>query len=200
VALLDVKDANEFLSACDELMARWNALITASNAAVELNFAAEEIEIGGKTGKRFYVDMAEAVEVPRSKEITKVMTEMFGAEGILNWYVLPMEGNRVLVANIPREEVEKLASSLKGGVAKPIASSGTGGLQFDASAYVDWGKRRDLAMTGEVIGGPKFVPLPKSEPLNAELKVIEGAVQMEIVLPQSLLETLGKHLQEVREP
>lgn len=200
VAVLQVGNANDFLKLCDEFMEKWNALMLASNSEVKVEFKAEPVDIAGVAGRRYCVDMVEAVDVPRSKEIVKVMTQMFGPEGFLNWFVIPTEGNHVVVANVPQEDLEKLLGEMNNSGAKPQAVGGTGAMQFDASAYVDWGKRRDLAMTGEVIGGPKFVPLPKSDPLDAELAVRDGKVELEVALPQSLLETLGKHLQEVREP
>ncbi|MEX2169317.1 MAG: hypothetical protein WD851_08400 [Pirellulales bacterium] len=198
VMVLDVQNVDDFLAACGELMQAWNAMIEASKAEVKLTFSAEPVEIAGHAGQRFFVDMVEAVDVPRSPEVAKVMADMFGPEGILSWYVLPMAEGQVAVANLPREEVETLIRDLKNGDAKPQATGGSARMKLDTSAYVDWGQRRDLTVTGDTVGGPRFVPLPKSDPLESNLTVRDGAVELELVLPPSLLKTLGKHAQETR--
>lgn len=198
VMLLEVSKTDDFLAACGEVMRRWNALIAASKAAVELEFAAEPVEIAGHSGQRFFVDMVEAVDVPRSPEVAKVMADMFGPEGVLNWYVLPIGERGVVVANLPRAELEKILRDLKGGNAKPQAAEGSATLKLDASAYVDWGQRRDLTVTGDTIGGPRFVPLPKSDPLDASLTVRDGVVEFELVVPTGLVESLGQRAQEER--
>ena len=197
VMVLDVQNADDFLAACGEIVQRWNAMIEASKAEVKLAFSAEPVEIAGCAGQRFFVDMVEAVDVPRSPEVAKVMADMFGPEGILSWYVLPMAEGQVAVANLPRKEVETLIRDLKNGDAKPQAA-GSATMKLDASAYVDWGQRRDLTVTGDTVGGPRFVPLPKSDPLEGSLTVHDGAVELELVLPPSLVEALGKHAHETR--
>jgi hypothetical protein len=196
--VLDVPSTDDFLAACGEVMQRWNELIAASKAEVELTFTAEPVEIGGIKGQRFFVDMVEAVDVPRSPEVAKVMADMFGPGGVLNWYVLPMDGSRIAVTNMPSEEIDGLVQDLKSTDAKPQAENGHARMKLDASAYVDWGHRRDLTVTGDTVGGPRFVPLPESEPLVGGLSVRDGVVKLEVELSAELLETLGKHTQETR--
>lgn len=198
--LLRVAEGDDFIESCDRLMQDWNALLSASNAEVKVVFAEETVEIAGRKGKRYFVDMVEAVDVPRSREVAKVMEEMFGPDGILNWYVLSQrtpEAYDVTVSNLPRNELRSFFSDGSGGTfhrARPGLS-----FDFDASAYVDWCRRRDRAIQGEVMGGPRFVPLPKSDPLDASLSISDGRLKAYLVLPIGLLQTLGKYSQELRE-
>lgn len=198
VALVSVTNPEDFLAACGDVQQRWNELIAASKAAVELTFSAEPVEIAGHSGRRFVVDMVEAVDVPRSPEVAKVMADMFGPAGILNWIVLPMGKGQVAISNLPREDLEKLIPELKHEDVQRQTAVGSARMTLDASAYVDWDHRRDLTVTGDTVGGPKFVPLPKSEPLKVGLIVHEGLAELEVALPASLIEILGKHAQETR--
>jgi hypothetical protein len=112
--------------------------------------------------------------------------------------VLPLDDAQVAVANLPEEELEGLVRQLKSEEVEPQAAAGSAQMKLDASAYVAWAQRRDRTVTGDTVGGPRFVALTESPPLEARLTARDGVVALELVLPGDLLENLGQRAQEMR--
>lgn len=150
--LLEVEDAEQFLSSVQELTTDWNRLLENADREVELVFDAKPLELAGRNGTRFVVDLPTAFQASHIPEVRTVLTRLFGNTGEMRIDVLPLDGNRVLVSQFPPETTSELIGAI--GEQKPAEPKDQQWiLEFVPQVYQDWQNTTFLAsFEGNIVG------------------------------------------------
>lgn len=120
IAMVRVADQQAFVEAVRESADHWNQLVAASKPRMALTIAIDEQQLadGLPPALRLTTDVGAALQTPTPPEVQEVMRKYYGPGGLYRLCVQPLADGRVLLADLPEEQLAALLQS------RPVKSEG----------------------------------------------------------------------------
>ncbi len=170
----------------------------------------KQIKIGDTTGMQFAMDMSAALgaagENPAAREMLK---KLFGGEDKLNFFLAPVDERTVAVAYVSKDaliEVMKAAKKPKTGLAADPSVAKTAAMLPADSQWVIFISPKgaiefanNMAATFAPGGPAAMIPaFPQTPPVGISANSSMSKLDVDLVVPASLLKAIGGYIQTVR--
>ncbi len=203
--VLRVESAKQFVDRAAHVMARWNELADHATDEAQLKFESEPVQIAGRDGTQYYVDMVDMVGGGGLPEVRQSMERLFGPGGRLRLELVAIDDHTVLVAAATADQAAKVVDLVSRAAPTPWQQDElqpTARLVNGAAAWRvffsprGYGTRRQREL--EAIVGPAFGPQPRRFPTSPPLGVAGGesaeGIWLELVAPVDTIRACGHYV------
>lgn len=210
---MKVDDSKKYMATYVESMEKWNKLLAKSSSDIKLVYEISEVSVGGQQGITLTADLGEAASDPNVPMVKSMMEAMFGEDGKMRMYLVPVDAATVVMGITKNEE--KLAAVMKTiaagdtGLAKSAANESTTKLLDDEAAWIGlvspkgtvaWITRfvnKLLAQFGQ--GVPAVPEFPETPPLGFSMRFGDGRISTEMVWPVEALRGTAEYIKKLQD-
>jgi hypothetical protein len=209
-SIMKVDDSARYLKSYAESMKKWNDLLARTTIDIKLKYDISDVEVAGKKGLLVISDVAAAAGDENVPDFQAMLKAMIGEDGKTRLYLLPTDGNTVLMSMGGETQAAKAVERF--GKSSGLADSSlvqTATKQLDPQApwqavvspkgLVAWSKRLYDNVLAPIAGGgtlpiPEF---PNTPPLAISVNFAEGRLSTELVWPVETTQGLVAYIKKV---
>jgi hypothetical protein len=205
-----VANAQQYLADYEKQMAATNELLKEAKEGLMKPSTVKKVEIAGKPGLEVEITIPvpkQEVEIPNFDQI---MEKLLGPGGKATMHLVAADEHNVLFGyNTPKEVLAKTIAGLqdpKAGLAADADVAKTAALLAPGSQWVGYLSPRGVlgfviktisAFSPEDVG--KLPEFPKTPPVGVAMKAGPGEVGLEVVVPNAVIEAIGKYSTRIQE-
>jgi hypothetical protein len=209
--LAETSDAREYLKSMRRSIEMWNELTTESSSDIKLSYEISDERVADRPALLMSVDVAAAAADDNVPMVKPLMEAIFGADGVLRFYVVAADDDTVVMAIAPEPLATKAVVAALGGVerldASPEVKTTASLLNPDAQwtwfvsppGYAQW-VGRFLANAMAPLGAGTFAlpEYPAGAPMGFSAALNEEQFQAEMVMPAQSLRDLGAYIEKLK--
>jgi hypothetical protein len=214
LALYNVDDAPKYLDEYEKYLGAMNEPGKDSENAKKL-FTAKKTEVGGRPALEYEMALPSAPKspgMPGMPDMAETMKKILGSEGKMKFLVVAIDEHNVAInlsgrAPIIMRAIASLKKPADGLAADAEIAKTTALLLSDAqwvgyfspSGAVAFAKSFIDALGEDTgFGKPNIPDFPATQPIGVAAKAKPGQLQIEIVVPSSVLDAIGKFVEQIQ--
>lgn len=195
VALVEVRDQSAFVTAINDAVKLWNAMIVQSDANTPLVIEVDELQLLGDArppAVRYTIDVAKAIESPPSPEVKAIVDRYFGAGGAHVTYLAPLGDGRLLIGDTQPEQLRGFSDRLNAPTDRTAApdpgASWRGEWRVDR--FAAWQEKIRSDLLRGAIGFQPATPLPAA-PVQYGVTQSGNRLTIRLDAPRATVVALG---------
>lgn len=197
--ILHTSDAQEYLREVDRLVEAWNQAVQKSKG--DADYVYEKVPEGiaglapGIKGQRYQVDLTTAFRMENVPDVRTMFDKMYGRNGKAVMDVVAIDGQRVLVSDLPDDLRNQLQQELLKESASDQQDSTVRGdwkLVVQPDVFQDWANQRKLISHGGEIVGWEPKPLASQTPVEIEVRLEPTLLEAKATLAGDLVQAVGE--------
>jgi hypothetical protein len=213
--ILQVADAGRYMESLQKSLEVRNRLVSKSTCDIRYEYKVHPVTIGGIEGLDMVADVASAARDPNVPIFDQALLAMVGKDGALHIIMLPLDQRTILlaIATSPRltQMVAQFRQERAGNSTAAAASAnvqttmkllpGEAPWFFMASpqGYLQWLNRWWERVMGPMGQNHQIPEFPATPPIGCALKLVDGQLALDFILPVKTLQGIAQYVQQVEE-